>query len=140
MTLRRAWKSIRKHMKCAPMAACSPVTRRKCWLWPSGIFCIEDGILMRNASIHRFAGHWPKEKASGTLKLDFDARHRRRIRLTTDQGEDILLDLSQTVAMGDGDGLQLDDGTWLRIIAASESLVEVRHKDHHQLMRLAWHL
>ena len=95
---------------------------------------------MRNASIHRFAGHWPKEKAAGSLTLDFDARHRRRIRLTTDQGEDILLDLPKTVAMSDGDGLQLDDGTWLRITAASESLVEVRHKDRHQLMRLAWHL
>ena len=42
--------------------------------------------------------------------------------------------------MSDGDGLQLGDGTWLRITAASESLVEVRHKDRHQLMRLAWHL
>jgi urease accessory protein len=95
---------------------------------------------MRNASIHSSAGHWPKEKAAGTLTLDFDARHRRRIRLTTDQGEDILLDLRNAVAMADGDGLQLDDGTWLRISAASESLVEVRHGDRHQLMRLAWHL
>lgn len=95
---------------------------------------------MRNASIHRFAGHWPQEKAAGTLTLDFDARHRRRIRLTTDEGEDILLDLPKTVAMGDGDGLQLGDGTWLRISAASESLVEVRHKNRHQVMRLAWHL
>ncbi|HKE34755.1 MAG TPA: urease accessory protein UreE [Candidatus Acidoferrum sp.] len=95
---------------------------------------------MRNASIHRFAGHWPEEKAADTLTLDFDARHRRRIRLTTDHGEDVLLDLPKTVAMANGDGLQLDDGTWLRITAASESLVEVRHKDRHRLMRLAWHL
>src|SRR5262250_1190238 len=87
---------------------------------------------MRNASIHRPAGHWPKEKAAGTLTLDFDARHRRRIRLTTDQGEDILLDLPKAVAMADGDGLQLDDGAWLTIIAASESLVEVRQQDRHQ--------
>jgi urease accessory protein len=95
---------------------------------------------MRNASIHRSAGQWPEEKAAGTLTLDFDARHRRRIRLTADHGEDVLLDLPKTVAMADGDGLQLDDGTWLRITAAFESLVEVRHKDRHQLMRLAWHL
>src|SRR5262245_8290817 len=95
---------------------------------------------MLNASIHRSAGHWPKEKAVGTLTLDFDARHRRRIRLTTDQGEDILLDLPKAVAMADGDGLQLDDGTWIGITGASESLVEVRHNDRHQLMRLAWHL
>jgi urease accessory protein len=95
---------------------------------------------MHNASIHRPAGHWPKEKAVGTLTLDFDARHRRRIRLTADHGEDVLLDLPKTVAMADGDGLQLDDGSWLKIHAAAELIVEVRHKDSHQLRRLAWHL
>ena len=95
---------------------------------------------MRNASIHRPAGHWPKEKAAGTLTLDFDARHRRRIRLTADHGEDVLLDLPKAVAMADGDGLQLEDGRWLKIQAAAELIVEVRHKDPHQLVRLAWHL
>jgi urease accessory protein len=95
---------------------------------------------MQSASIHRPAGHWPNEKAIGTLTLDFDARHRRRIRLTADHGEDILLDLPKAVAMADGDGLQLDDGNWLRIKAAAESVVEVRHADRQQLMRLAWHL
>jgi len=95
---------------------------------------------MQNASIHRPAGHWPKEKAAGTLTLDFDTRHRRRIRLTADQGEDFLHDLPKAVAMGDGDGLQLDDGRWLEVQAATEPIVEVRHKDSHQLARLAWHL
>src|SRR6202007_1538119 len=95
---------------------------------------------MRRASIHRPAGHWPKERAAGTLTLDFDSRHRRRIRLTADQGEDILLDLSKAVAMADGDGLQLEDGRWLKVQAAPELIVEVRHKNPHQLMRLAWHL
>jgi len=76
----------------------------------------------------------------GSLTLDFDARHRRRIRLTADQGEDILLDLPKAVAMADGDGLQLEDGRWLRVQAAAELIVEVRHKDPHQLMRLAWQL
>jgi len=95
---------------------------------------------MRNASIHRPAGHWPKEKAAGTLTLDFDARHRRRIRLTADYGEDVLLDLPKAVAMADGDGLQLEDGRWLKVQAAEELIVEVSHKDPHQLVRLAWHL
>jgi urease accessory protein len=95
---------------------------------------------MQSATIHRPAGDWPKEKAIGTLSLDFDARHRRRIRLTADHGEDVLLDLPKAVAMADGDGLQLDDGNWLGIRAAAEPLIEVRHADHHQLMRLAWHL
>jgi urease accessory protein len=95
---------------------------------------------MHSASIHRPAGHWPKEKIAGTLTLDFDARHRRRIRLTADQGEDVLLDLPKAVAMSDGDGLQLDDGRWLEVHAATEPIVEVRHENPHQLARLAWHL
>jgi urease accessory protein len=97
-------------------------------------------MTMHYASIHRPAGLWPKEKAAGALTLDFDARHRRRIRLTTDQGEDVLLDLPKSVAMADGDGLQLEDRRWLKVQAAAESIVEVRHEDPEQLMRLAWHL
>jgi urease accessory protein len=92
------------------------------------------------ASIHRPTGYWPKERAVGSVTLDFDARHRRRIRLTVDQGEDVLLDLPKAVAMADGDGLQLEDGRWLKVQAAAEVIVEVRHKDPNQLMRLAWHL
>lgn len=95
---------------------------------------------MHSASIHRPAGHWPKEKTAGTLTLDFDARHRRRIRLTADQGEDVLLDLPKAIAMSDGDGLQLDDGRWLEVHAATEPIVEVRHKNAHEFARLAWHL
>jgi urease accessory protein len=97
-------------------------------------------MTMRCASIHRPAGHWPKEKAAGALTLDFDARHRRRILLTSDGGENFLLDLQQAVAMADGDGLQLEDGRWLRVQAAAELIIEVRHKDPNQLVRLAWHL
>jgi len=95
---------------------------------------------MHRASIHRPAGHWPKEKAAGSLTLDFDARHRRRIRLTSDQGEDILIDLPKAVAMADGDALQLEDGKLLKVKAATELVVEVRHQDQVQLIRLAWHL
>jgi urease accessory protein len=97
-------------------------------------------MTMHSASIYRAAGHWPMENAAGSLTLDFDARHRRRIRLTADHGEDILLDLPKAIAMADGDGLQLEDGRWLKIQAAAEPIVEVRHKDPNQLMRLAWHL
>jgi urease accessory protein len=95
---------------------------------------------MHCASIHRPVGHWPAEKAASSLTLDFDARHRRRIRLTADNGEDILLDLPKAVAMADGDGLLLEDGRWLKVQAAAELIVEVRHKDPNQLVRLAWHL
>ena len=95
---------------------------------------------MHRASIHFPAGHWPQEKTAGSLTLDFDARHRRRFRLTADQGDDVLLDLAEAVAMAEGDGLQLDDGRWLKVQAAAEDLVEIKHEDPIQLMRLAWHL
>jgi len=95
---------------------------------------------MHYASIHRPAGLWPKETAAGSLTLDFDARHRRRVLLTTDQGEDFLLHLPNAVAIADGDGLQLDDLRWVTVQAAAELIVEVRHKDPHRLKCLAWHL
>src|SRR5512146_1302189 len=108
-----AWRLIRKRMKCGPMAGCSPANRPRCWPWPNVTSCTE--ITMHCASIHRSAGQWPEEKAAGSITLDFDARHRRRIRLTADQGEDVLLDLPEAVAMADGDGLQLEDGRWLKV-------------------------
>jgi urease accessory protein len=42
--------------------------------------------------------------------------------------------------MADGDALQLEDGRLLQVKAAAELIVEVRHRDPNQLMRLAWHL
>lgn len=97
-------------------------------------------MTIHSALIHRAAGHWPAETATGTITLDFDTRHRRRIRLTADQGENILLDLPKAIAMANGDGVQLDDGRWFMIQAARETIVEVTHTDPSQLVRLAWHL
>ena len=97
-------------------------------------------MISTRASIHRSSGCWPKHEAAGTLTLDFEERHRRRIRLVTDQGEEILLDLPKAVAMADGDGLRLDDGRWLKVQSAAELVVEVKHRDPWQLTRLAWHL
>src|ERR1700741_4407674 len=117
------------------MAAFSLASRRKYWPWLSDISCTDydsdthnasiHGDPAHRASVHRLAGDWPTEKAAGSLTLDFDARHRRRFRLTGDQGEDVLLDLPQAVAMADGDGLHLEDGRWLKVRAAAELLVEV---------------
>jgi urease accessory protein len=95
---------------------------------------------MHYASIHRLAGHWPTEKAAGSLTLDFDARHRRRIHLITDQGESVLLDLPKAVATADSDALQLGDGRLHVVRAAAEPVVEIRHVDPHRRLRLAWHL
>src|SRR5262245_52476807 len=90
--------------------------------------------------VHRRAGEWPQECAAGSITLDFDLRHRRRVRLATDQGDEVLLDLPNAVAMADRDGVQLDDGTWLIVRAAVEPVVDVAHPDPRQIVRLAWHL
>lgn len=95
---------------------------------------------MHRASEHKQRGDWPKSESVGQLILDYDARHRRRLRLTTDKGEDVLLDLPKAVAMADGDGLRLDDGRWLRVTAAAEQLAEIRCRNAHELARIAWHL
>ena len=106
--------------------------------WLSAISCTD--MTMHRAFIHLRAGQWPQEMAAGSLTLDFDQRHRRRFRLAADQGDDILLDFPEAVAMADGDGLQLEDGRWLKVLAAAEDIVEIRHEDTLQLMRIAWHL
>lgn len=97
-------------------------------------------MTLQRATVHSPSGHWPSHQAVGVLTLDFQERHRRRIRLRTDQGEEILCDLPKAIAMADGDGLQLEDGRWLRIRAAEEAIVEVGHRDARQFARLAWHL
>src|SRR5215510_4189000 len=130
-------------MKCGLTAVSLPANRPKCCRWLNVISCTDmttHSATIHRASTHRPAGHWPTEKAAGSLTLDFDSRHRRRIRLTADQGEDVLLDLPKAVAMADGDGLQLEDGRWLKVQAAAELIIEVRHIDPDQLMRVAWHL
>lgn len=89
---------------------------------------------------HHPASSWPAESAADSLTLEFDNRHRRRIRLTTDSGAYVLLDLPQAVAMAHGDGLKLEDGRWIWINAAPETLVEVHADDPVQLARIAWHV
>lgn len=89
---------------------------------------------------HAPAGSWPAEQAQGSVTLDFDARHRRRIRLAGDGGRALLLDLPRAVALAEGDGLRLGSGGWVAVRAAAEPVMEVRAGDPLTLARLAWHL
>ena len=95
---------------------------------------------MRRAIEHFAAGAWPEEQAADSLTLIFDDRHRRRIRLASDAGEPVLLDLPKAIAMADGDGLHCDDGLWIAVRAATEKLVEIQCGDARSLARVAWHL
>ena len=72
--------------------------------------------------------------------LDAGERHRRRIVLTGERGTIFLLDLPQAVALRDGDGLVLDDGSVIRVTGKPEPLVEIAAASAHELARLAWHI
>ena len=92
--------------------------------------------LIRAAS----AGSWPAGAAQGSLTLGFLDRNRRRIRLATDSGEAVLLDLPQAAALAEGDGLAFENGGWLAVHAAPEDVLEIEASDACHLARLAWHL
>lgn len=95
---------------------------------------------MRRATQVAPPGGWPQETAAGTVTLAYDDRHRRRLRLTTDEGDPILLDLDRATLLRDGDGLHLDDGSWIRVAAAPEDVVDVHGDTPRATARLAWHL
>jgi len=86
------------------------------------------------------AGAWPAGEAEGGLTLAFEERHRRRIRLTTDGGEAVLLDLPAAAALADGDGLVFEQGGWLLVHAALEDVLDIEADGPAHLARIAWHL
>ncbi|UUX50676.1 urease accessory protein UreE [Nisaea acidiphila] len=92
------------------------------------------------AVAHAPAGSWNAAGQADQVTLAFDDRHRRRIRLDTDGGNAVLLDLPRAVALADGDGLELESGGWIRVAAAPEAVMEVKASSPHHLLRLAWHI
>ena len=78
--------------------------------------------------------------AADSVTLDFDDRYRRRIALQADGGLTFLLDLPAAQPIRHGEGLQLEDGRVIRVLARPERLVAVSASDPQTLARLAWHL
>ena len=95
---------------------------------------------MKRAHEVKSAGHWDHESAADSIVLDAHDRYRRRVVLTGELGTKFMLDLPQAIALHDGDGLLLDDGTAVRVVGRSEPLVEIAAADAHELARLAWHI
>ena len=84
------------------------------------------------------AGTW--SGAADHITLDQDGRHRRRMALTGYHGLHFLLDQPEAVLLRHGDGLKLDDGRIVEVLAAPEALLEVRAAEPEHLLKLAWHL
>ena len=80
------------------------------------------------------------DSSAGRITLDEQSRHRRRLMLKSDNGIEFLLDLPQTRLLRHGDGLALDDGRIIEVVAAPEPLLEVRGRDARHLLALAWQI
>jgi urease accessory protein len=85
------------------------------------------------------AGQWSGAPAD-TVVLDFDERYRRRFVMTSVGGLEFLLDLPEAAMLRGGDGLSLEDGRVVEVVAAPEPLAEIRAADAQALTRVAWHL
>jgi urease accessory protein len=94
---------------------------------------------MLHAHQVRPAGSWSGEPAD-TIVLDYDDRYRRRIAIIGVRGLAFLLDLPEAVMLRAGDGLALEDGRIVEVVAAPEQLLEIRGADAAALTRIAWHL
>ena len=85
------------------------------------------------------AGDWAGTPVD-TVVLEFDERYRRRFVMTGVSGFAFLLDLAEAAMLRGGDGLRLEDGRIVEVVAAPEPLSEIRAADALALMRVAWHL
>jgi urease accessory protein len=98
-----------------------------------------EANVMRGFAIRR-AGIWDPAAAVDRVVLDAGDRHRRRIVLKSERGMEFLLDLDEAVALRDGDGIVLDDGTTVLVTGVPEPLVAIAARKPIDLVRLAWHL
>src|ERR1051326_4066845 len=95
--------------------------------------------MRRAISVHTRC-HWPDEAALDSVTLPFLDRHRRRIRLVADWGTPFLIDLARAQHLTERDGLELDNGGYIRVRAAKEPVIEIAADGPADLLRIAWHI
>ncbi len=83
-------------------------------------------------------------KRAPTLELDWDTRSKSRFSATDSTGREIGVVLARGTTLRGGDVLVAEDGTLLRVIAAAQPVLQVRHCAEHgspfDLLRAAYHL
>jgi urease accessory protein len=92
--------------------------------------------MLRATRIHSHIHGSPAD----VVVLDHDARHRRRMAMTGQNGLAFLLDLAEAEVIRDGAALILEDGREVLVEAAAEPLAELTPSDPAHAIRLAWHL
>jgi urease accessory protein len=83
-------------------------------------------------------------KRAALLSLDWDTRQKSRFGATDSQGREVAVLLTRGTVLRGGDVLVGEDGSLLRIEAATQPVLQVRHCSSHgspfDLMRAAYHL
>lgn len=74
------------------------------------------------------------------LVLPFGERSKSRLRATLDNGTEAALFLPRGTVLRGGDLLVAEDGTFIEVLAAAESVLQVTSTDPLALMRAAYHL
>lgn len=91
---------------------------------------------MTQLIVHNIVTDNHSAQVCDTCALTYDARLMRRKVLTCDGGTAVLVDLEHTTSLNDGDLLALNDGRFIRVVAAAEPLYRVAG----DLVRMAWHI
>jgi urease accessory protein len=83
-------------------------------------------------------------KRAPALELDWDTRSKSRFGATDSEGREVAIVLPRGTALRGGDVLVGEDGSLLRVIAAPQPVLQVRHCTEHgspfDLLRAAYHL
>jgi len=95
---------------------------------------------MRRATTIIQAKSWADDEVLSTVTLSYADRHRRRIKMTDDEGADFLLDLAAAVQLEEGDALLLEEGGVIAIRAADEDVLDIQCQTTAETARIAWHI
>ncbi|WP_246188883.1 urease accessory protein UreE [Pandoraea anapnoica] len=97
---------------------------------------------MRRVEKRFEAGHIaaPLARRAPALVLPFDARSKSRLRATLETGEEVALFLPRGTVLRGGDVLVADDGKFIRVEAAAETVLLVSASTALALTRAAYHL
>ena len=83
-------------------------------------------------------------KRAATIELDWDLRQKSRFEVTDSQGRLLGVFLPRGVVLRGGDVLVAEDGSLIRVLAATQSVLRITHCAQHgssfDLMRAAYHL
>ena len=95
---------------------------------------------MKRATKILSPGTWDAKDSVGTVRLTFDDRYRRRTKLTDTAGNAFLLDLDKPRVLQHGEGLLLEGGGVLSVVAADEPVADIHTHSVAETARIAWHI